>query len=198
MTAPRPRPGTYAWLFADEGGNRSLGLYENNSDAKRVASWAGVPGAMIHAFPTFDWRDTIVPVTGGGKGACTCETPAPANSPRGTAPTFGPCKPTVQCATLKLQYTGTVLPLARFMGINMLQELDAQNEFFIDSAAEKLYFYPPKPLALWAPGEELVISKNATCITMTNVAHVTLLDLKVVSATGTGISVSGANNTVVR
>ena len=48
-------------------------------------------------------------------------------SPRGTPPTFGPCKPAVQCATLQLGYKGNVLPLARFMGINMLQELDAQN-----------------------------------------------------------------------
>jgi len=119
--------GTYAWIFADEGGNETLGLYENHSDAERVASWAKIPGAMIHTFPTYDWRDTIVPVTGGGKGPCVCEIPPPAGSPRGTRPTFGPCQPAVQCATLELGYSGNVLPLARFMGLNMLQELDAQN-----------------------------------------------------------------------
>ena len=96
----------------------------------------------------------------------------------------------------------TVLPLPpllpSYVRCPCIAERQSVAEFFIDSDAEKLYFYPPKPLAQWGAGEELVISKNATCITVTNGSHLTLQGLKVVSATGTGISVSGVNSTVIK
>ena len=41
---------------------------------------------------------------------------------------------------------------AKFYGTNMLCELDAPNEFFLDPATQTLYFYPPIPLEHWTEG----------------------------------------------
>ena len=41
---------------------------------------------------------------------------------------------------------------AKFYGANLLCELDAVNEYFIDEVAHKLYFRPPVPLAMWTEG----------------------------------------------
>ena len=38
-------------------------------------------------------------------------------------------------------------PNARWMGVNLLCELDAPGEYYIDAAAETIYLYPPAPLA---------------------------------------------------
>ena len=51
------------------GGNSSLGLNASNPDAKRIAGWAKVPGAMLQCYPQFDWRDEFAPVVGGGANA---------------------------------------------------------------------------------------------------------------------------------
>ena len=51
------------------GGNCSLGLNASNPDAKRIAGWAKVPGAMLQCYPQFDWRDEFAPVVGGGANA---------------------------------------------------------------------------------------------------------------------------------
>ena len=37
----------------------------------------------------------------------------------------------------------SVKPNARFLGVNILEELDAESEYFISEAERRLYFLPP-------------------------------------------------------
>ena len=166
--------GTYQWLIADSGGNSTFGLSATNPDAKRVASWAEVPGSVIQGYFVFDWADRFTPITGGGAGS------------DGSA--------TLQVGGGSV---GAIKPLARFIGMNMLIELDAVHEFFIDAEQEKLYFYPPTPLAEWG-ATQLVISRNETAITLTGVSHHTVEGLTVVAAAGNGITATEVNSTVIK
>jgi len=50
--------------------------------------------------------------------------------------------------------TGPMEPIegqgqSKFMGVNLLCELDAPNEYWVDEANGVLYFYPPVPLSSW-------------------------------------------------
>jgi hypothetical protein len=162
--------GTYQWLYADLGGNSSFSLNSSNPDAKRVASWASTSGAMIQGYFVWDWNDAFTAIVGGGE------------NPDGST-------------TIKVDHAGAIKPLARFIGMNMLAELDAPNEVFIDARQEKLYFYPPTPLAQWGPSEQLVISKNATAIALDGVTDVTLKDMTVLAAASGGITATGVNRT---
>ena len=108
--------GTYQWLYADAGGNSSFSLNASSSDAKRVASWASIKGATIQGYFVWDWNDAITAIVGGGANADGS-------------------------ATIKVAMPGMIKPLARFIGMNMLAELDAPNEYYIDAEQEKLYAY---------------------------------------------------------
>ena len=156
------------------GGNCSLGLNASNPDAKRIAGWAKVPGAMLQCYPQFDWRDEFAPVVGGGANADGS-------------------------ATLKTGagISGDIKPLARFIGMNMLSELDAPHEYYIDAGQQRLFFYPPTPLAQWGSADQLVISRNQTAIALQGVTDVRIKDLTVVSAASGGITAAGVNRTTI-
>jgi hypothetical protein len=79
---------------------------------------------------------------------------------------------------------------ARFMGVNILAELDAPFEYFIDEATLMLYFFPP---ATWSPtatdnAAELVLSVSGThLIGLDNVKHVSLVNLTAAYGRWSGI-----------
>lgn len=80
-----------------------------------------------------------------------------------------------------------------YYAFNMLSELDAPGEWYIDRDAGVLYFMPPKEPA----AATVAISMLPKVITMDNVSHVTLRGLTLEMSRGAGLQVSGGNNVLV-
>jgi hypothetical protein len=86
----------------------------------------------------------------------------------------------------------------RFYFLNVLEELDAPGEFFVDRAAGMLYLWPafagtatagkPAPLA----GAVILVSELADpFIALTEVSHVTFCDLTLEAGRGSGVRIEG-------
>lgn len=97
--------GTYQWLNADTGGTSCFGLHSSNPDAKRVAGWASTKGAMVQGYFVYDWNDAFTAIVGGGA------------NPDGST-------------TIKVDHNGEIKPLARYIGMNMLSELDVCDRLY--------------------------------------------------------------------
>eukprot|EP01052_Picozoa_sp_SAG31_P035744 SAG31_NODE_4355_length_3319_cov_1.559938_4_plen_184_part_00 len=84
-------------------------------------------------------------------------------------------------------------------GVNILCELDAPSEYYIDDNAGKLYFWPPEGVgspAQW-PANACRLSINETAISVTDASHIILRGLTVTGAVHTGIEGSGVDSVVV-
>ena len=87
------------------------------------------------------------------------------------------------------------LPNARFYGVNILSELDASGEYFVDIEKELLYWMPP-PGGV-ASTREVVISVSQALILGSSVANVRFEGLQLLYARGTGLTLLGAVNATV-
>eukprot|EP00756_Hemistasia_phaeocysticola_P063433 Hpha_TRINITY_DN6904_c0_g1::TRINITY_DN6904_c0_g1_i2::g.139618::m.139618 len=65
---------------------------------------------------------------------------------------------------------------ARFYAVNLLSELDAPGEYYIDRANNTLYYKPTSPLQ---PSDEIVLSNMSTVVTATGVSGVSLNGLRI-------------------
>jgi hypothetical protein len=82
------------------------------------------------------------------------------------------------------------LPRARFYGVNILSELDAVGEYYIDTDKEVIYWMPP-PGGVSA-ADEVVLSVAHTLVNNSApVAHVVFSGLHALYARGTGFSLPG-------
>jgi hypothetical protein len=85
------------------------------------------------------------------------------------------------------------LPRARFYGVNILSELDAVGEYYIDTDKEVIYWMPP-PGGVSA-ADEVVLSVAHALINSTGpVANVAFSGLTALYARGTAISLAGVAN----
>ena len=81
-----------------------------------------------------------------------------------------------------------------YYAFNMLTELDAPGEWYLDRETGVLYFWPPAPIS---SGKTLV-SVLPTLVTMEGVSHVTLRGFTFEAARGSAIRISeGAQNRIV-
>jgi hypothetical protein len=88
------------------------------------------------------------------------------------------------------------LPKARFYGVNILSELDAPGEYYIDAAKEVVYWMPP-PGGVSA-ADEVFISVARTLVASAGpVANVQLVGLGAFFARGTAIALPGVENVTV-
>ena len=95
---------------------------------------------------------------------------------------------------------GSIKPGARFYGVNLLCELDAPSEYYIDDEEGVLYFWPPKGAgspAQWEAGA-CGVSANDTAVNASNTSNVVLRGLTVTGAVHTGIEGSGVESVLVR
>ncbi len=82
----------------------------------------------------------------------------------------------------------------RYYALNLLEELDAPGEWFLDRKANVLYFWPPEPL----DEARIVVSiLQKPLVTLRNTSHITLRGLRFETSYGGGVSVlKGTGNLV--
>ena len=75
----------------------------------------------------------------------------------------------------------------RYRALNLLEELDAPGEYYIDRAAGRLYFWPPAEMK---EARIVLATLETPVVELKDASHVTLRDLVVETAQGDGIAVS--------
>eukprot|EP01063_Lacrimia_lanifica_P022599 TRINITY_DN3013_c2_g1_i2.p2 TRINITY_DN3013_c2_g1~~TRINITY_DN3013_c2_g1_i2.p2 ORF type:complete len:628 (+),score=238.67 TRINITY_DN3013_c2_g1_i2:44-1927(+) len=90
----------------------------------------------------------------------------------------------------------TVLPGAKFYAVNAPALLDAPGEYWIDEAAETLYYIPPSHTALGSA--YLNVGTGPLIAIPPNTANLTLEDLAVTHGRGVGIAGAGLTDVTVR
>lgn len=79
---------------------------------------------------------------------------------------------------------------ARWYAVNLLAELDAPGEWYLDRGNGQLYFWPPAPLE----GREACVSLIDNIVQIDNASHVSLVGLTLEVCRGTAIKMDGGQN----
>ena len=159
-------PGRYVWQKIETAGNSSFSV--NSSDAVvHMVKWSEECEPWIHWYTKWDWSDTWakINVTTTAAGVSTV-------------------------TTLDRSYisatTGPVtVGQAKFIGVNLLCELDSPNEWFMDKTKGLLYFYPPVPLSAWGK-DQVFLTQNLTAASV-SANHTILRGLAIRHARGNGV-----------
>ena len=98
------------------------------------------------------------------------------------------------CRSTFLSLFGRVF--ARFYFYNVLAELDAEGEYFVDKTTATLYWKPASPTApagaAGAAGVSAVVSVLSTVVSAVNVTGVQFIGLSFLHARGDGLQVAGS------
>lgn len=82
----------------------------------------------------------------------------------------------------------------RFYFLNVLEELDAPGEYYVDRDAGKLYFWPPEPIEKQAAAVSVL---ERPLIQLQNVSHTQFIGLTFEISRGHGIEVNGGENVLI-
>ena len=83
---------------------------------------------------------------------------------------------------------------ARYYYLNILEELDAPGEFYVDRNRGMLYFWPPE---LPKSGETLYPTLEKIMITLTGASHITIRDIVFEGSRAGGITIDGGSNNTI-
>ena len=140
---PNIDAGTGAWRFANidgvDGATLRISTTAQPATA-RLAAWAA-DNPWVHGYWTFDWTDSYVGVAN--------ISAADGGADAGAARRLG----------------DDDQPDARFYGVNLLCELDAPGEYYVNEDNGTLYFYPPSPLAAWPADASVALTAGAVAST---------------------------------
>ena len=168
------RPMTLA-RWPNEGYSRMAGLPDGKQGRRfgysgdRPKRWLAEPDAWVYGYWYHDWADTYMKVEKTDAAQRTITTRAPAHR-------YG----------LRNGH--------RWRALNVLAELDAPGEYYVDRAAGALYFLPPSPVATG----RAVVSIARGLISMKDVRHVRFAGLILEACRGTAVRIDGgAANRIV-
>jgi len=165
MTLARwPNDGTYATMAALPDGQMSKTF---TFAGDRPARWATEPDGWVFGYWYHDWADSYQKIASIDAANHSLTMAA--------QPSYGLRKGNRWCA------------------LNLLCELDAPGEFYIDRDAGALYFWPPEPLA----AGRAVVSIAETLIELRNVSHVIFRGLTLECCRGTALKATGGTGVQV-
>jgi len=138
-------------------------------EGDRARRWAGVEGAWLHGYWTWDWADSTVELQSIDPERGLIVTKAPHG-------VYG--------------YTGG----KRFRIFNLLEELDAPGEWHLDRRTGILYFWPPRPLR---EGRVFVSTSAQPIVSIQGASHLVLRGLILEAARGDGLAITEGTNILV-
>jgi hypothetical protein len=143
------------------------GIFTYEGDRPR--RWQGAPDVMLHGYWFWDWADQRLKVE-------SLDTDQ-------------------RIITLqdKPQHAYGFRQGQWYYAYNLLAEIDRPGEWYLDRMANRLYFWPPAPLATGRP----MISVLPNLVTMKDVSFVTLRGLTLETCRGTAVTITGGINTRV-
>lgn len=149
--------------------NASGGVFEYKPEDDGPGRWKVDQGVWLQGYWCFDWFDETLRV----------KSVDPATRQITLA------EPTVYGVK-----QGNPSP-RRYRALNVLEELDAPGEYYIDRANSHLYFYPPAPLK---NARVALSTLAAPIVSLTDASNVTLRGFIVENGLGTGIMIKGGAN----
>jgi hypothetical protein len=141
---------------------RRPGTFEYAGD--RPAHWRATAGVWLQGYWCYDWYDQVIKIDKIDPQAHTITLAAPH--------VYG-------------LHQGNPSP-RRYRAINLLEELDTPGEFYIDRAANLLYFWPPSDLT---KAQVIISTLDAPIITLQGASFITLRNLTVACGLRDGIEV---------
>ena len=140
--------------------------------AKDARTWAHPEVGEVSIFPRYNWMNDIVPIASVDREARRIRLARKART-SGTA---------------------AIRPYDRYYVRNLLEELDAPGEWFLDKGTWMLYFWPPEPIEegeVRAPALENLVDIGW------NAAWITLRGFTLEGCDGSAVSVSGAQDCLI-
>jgi len=138
-------------------------------DSDRLARWMQSDDVWVHGYWNYDWADTYEKVASLDPEARAITTQPPHGA-------YG------------------YAPGRRFYALNILEELDAPGEYYLDRKTGILYFWPPADLK---QGKTVVSLLETPLITIRNAAHIILRGLTLEATRGAGLEISGCDACLV-
>eukprot|EP00928_Gymnodinium_smaydae_P074702 TRINITY_DN5772_c0_g2_i1.p1 TRINITY_DN5772_c0_g2~~TRINITY_DN5772_c0_g2_i1.p1 ORF type:complete len:483 (-),score=37.64 TRINITY_DN5772_c0_g2_i1:232-1680(-) len=159
--------GTWKFANIDEAGTDSVGVNVRlQPSLKRMMAWNQEIDPWIHGYWRFDWTDSYVGVS-------------------------NLSMKSNDMLTMSLHPSVEIRKNARFYGVNLLCELDAPGEYYINKDNGTLYFMPPQPLEQWPAGMDLFLTSADVALNISGTSHVSFRNLVVSNARSTGILAEG-------
>ncbi|MBN2312045.1 MAG: right-handed parallel beta-helix repeat-containing protein, partial [Candidatus Hydrogenedentes bacterium] len=156
-----PNEGWATIAGAPDGKDGGRFTYEGD----RPARWTQAEDLWIHGYWTYDWADTYVKVASIDPDAKLIVTQEPHGA-------YG--------------YT----PGKRYRALNLIEELDAPGEWYLDRANGLLYFWPPSPIDAGAPTASILTK----LVSMKDTDYVTFRGFTFECARATAVTVSGGTH----
>jgi hypothetical protein len=148
--------------IADTPAGSDGGLFTYEGD--RPARWVDEPDAWLHGYWTWDWADSYVPVASIDVESKTIHTAEPHG-------VYGYKKG------------------QRFRALNVLAELDAPGEWYVDRESGMLYFWPPGPLE----GARVEVSVGRSLIQVTGASGIAFEGLILDQCRATAVRIEGGS-----
>lgn len=138
-------------------------------DTDRTKQWQNEADPWVFAYWHHDWAELFEPLTG-----IAAETGA-----------------LLRSETVKPQY-GITANRARWYAANLLCELDAPGEYYLDRKAGRLYFWPPGGAS--ADLATTVLSMGEGVLRAADVSHVRFQGFTLEACRGTAVRITGGND----
>ena len=151
------------WSTIASGGEGKFGV---KVEPERLTRWAGADELWVHGYWTYDWADSYEKVVSIDTAAQSLATVPPHG-------VYG-------------YKTGK-----RFYALNLIEELDAPGEYWLDRRTGTLYAWLP------GSGETVLSTLEAPLLTVTDATNLTLDRLTLACSRGEGIQITGGSNITV-